>query len=136
MRKYLNTLGDERTPRSIEEYLGAFTESFKMILNQNPIERMGQSVLLAAKTALRLKAANPKLREHEIAGRLQAIARNIRLTTILNDLTPEEKGIIKLRHRQDKHLPPDAVSPSASIRRGRRRPKRSAAKKDAVRKRA
>jgi hypothetical protein len=96
MRRYLNTLEDERTPRSIEEYLGAFTESFKLILNQNPVERMGHTVLLAAKTALRLKAVNPKLKEHEIAGRLQAIARNIRLTTMINDLTPEEKRILKL----------------------------------------
>jgi len=96
MRRYLNTLEDEQTPRSIEEYLGAFTESFKLILHQNPVERMGHAVLLAAKTALRLKAANFKLKEHEIAGRLQAIARNIRLTTIINDLTPEEKRILKL----------------------------------------
>ncbi|MCD4813538.1 hypothetical protein K8S19_07590 [bacterium] len=96
MRKYLSTLEDETTQRSIEEYLGAFTESFKLILQQNPVERMGYAVLLASKTALRLKAANPKLREHEIAGRLQVIARNVRLTTILNDLTPEEKRILQL----------------------------------------
>jgi hypothetical protein len=96
MRRYLSTLEDEQTPRSIEEYLGAFIESFKLILQQNPVERMGHSVLLAAKTALRLKAANPKLNEYEIAHRLQTIARNIRLTTIINDLTPEEKRILQL----------------------------------------
>ncbi len=110
MRQYLNTLEDETTPRTIEEYLGAFTESLKLIMYQNPIERMGHTVLLAAKTALRLKTANPKLKEHEIAGRLQAIARNIRLTTIINDLTPEEKRILKL-YPQNKHTPSASQSP-------------------------
>lgn len=113
MRQYLNTLEDETTPRTMEEYLGAFMESLKMILHQNPIERMGHTVLLAAKTALRLKAANPKLKEHEIAGRLQSIARSIRLTTIINDLTPEEKRILKLHPRNN----PFAAAPSP-----RRRP--------------
>ncbi len=96
MRQYLETLEDGQSARSIEEYLGAFTESFKIILCQNPVERMGHAVLLAAKTALRLKAVRPGLKEHEIARRLQAIARNLRLTTILNDLTPEEKGMLQL----------------------------------------
>lgn len=96
MRRYLTTLEDDKTPRSTEEYLGAFTESLKVILHQNPVERMGHAVLLAAKTALRLKAANPKLKEYEIANSLQKIARSIRLTTILDDLTPEEKVILNL----------------------------------------
>ncbi|MEW6517365.1 MAG: hypothetical protein AB1439_10740 [candidate division FCPU426 bacterium] len=96
MRRYLNILEEKNDPRHIEEYLGAFSESLKLILQQNPVERMGHAVLLAAKTAMRLKAAEPRLREHEIANRLQFIARNIRLTTILKDLTPEEKRILKL----------------------------------------
>lgn len=96
MQKYLTTLEEEKTPRSLEEYIGAFTESLKVILQQNPVDRIGHAVLLAGKTALRLKAANPKLKEHEIAHQLQKIARNLRLTTILNDLTPEEKGMLKM----------------------------------------
>lgn len=96
MRRYLTTLEDEKNPRSIEEYIGAFTESMKVVLKQNPVERTGHAVLLAAKTSLRIKAANPKLKEHEIANQLQKVARNLRLTTILMDLTPEEKGILKL----------------------------------------
>ncbi len=96
MRKYLETLEEEQSARSTEEYIGAFTESFKIVLCQNPVERMGHAVLLAAKTAMRIKAARPALKEHEIARRLQDIARNIRITTILNDLTPEEKGMLQL----------------------------------------
>jgi len=96
MRQYLETLEEDQSARSTEEYIGAFTESFKIVLYQNPVERMGHAVLLAAKTALRIKAARPALKEHEIARRLQAIARNIRITTILNDLTPEEKGMLQL----------------------------------------
>lgn len=102
MRRHLETLEEAPNPRSVEEYLGAFTESFKMILHQNPVERIGHSVWLAAKTALRLKAAKPSLREHEIAARLQELARNIRLTTILNDLTPEEKKMVKVYSARDK----------------------------------
>ncbi len=96
MKRYLTTLEDEKTPRNVEEYIGAFTESLKVILKQNPVERIGQAVLLASKTALRLKFANPNLKEHEIANHLQRVARNIRLSTILKDLTPEEKGILNL----------------------------------------
>ncbi len=96
MERYLATLDEAQTQRSQEEYLGAFTESMKIILRQNPIERLGHAVLLAAKTALRMKAALPELKEHEIANRLQAIARNIRLVDILADLTPEEKRILQL----------------------------------------
>ncbi len=96
MRRYLTILEEANNPRNLEEYLGAFSESLKLILHQNPVEHMGHAVLLAAKTAMRLKAADPRLKEHEIANRLQFIARNIRLTTILKDLTPEEKNILKL----------------------------------------
>jgi hypothetical protein len=118
MRQYLNTLEDEQTPRSIEEYLGAFTESLKMILHQNPVDRIGLTAMLAAKTALRLKAANPKFKEHEISHRLQGIARSVRLTNILKDLTPEEKRIIKLRKSDD----------SAALTSGRSNGKRKPAK--------
>lgn len=104
MRRYLSILQEDSNPRNIEEYLGAFSESLKLILQQNPVERMGHAVLLAAKTAMRLKAADPRLKEHEIANRLQFIARNIRLTTILKDLTPEEKRILKL-HPDNHHAP-------------------------------
>ncbi len=96
MKRYLSTLEDEKTPRSIEEYIGAFTESLKVILKQNPVERIGQAVMLASKTALRIKAVNPNLKEHEIAHQLQRVARNIRLSAILKDLTPEEKSILNL----------------------------------------
>lgn len=96
MKRYLEKLDENRPQRSSEEYLGAFTESLKIIQRQNPVERMGHAVLLAAKTALRLKASVPSLKEHEIANRLQTIARNIRLQEIFKDLTPEEKGMIKL----------------------------------------
>jgi hypothetical protein len=107
MKRYLPTLEDENSKRSAEEYLGAFTESLKMILKHNPVERIGLTVLLAAKTALRLRAANSEWPEHEIAGQLQRIARNIRLTSILRDLTPEEKSIMQLhpRHAQAKSRP-------------------------------
>lgn len=96
MHRYLATLDEDRSPRSAEEYLGAFTESLKLIMQESPVERMGNAVFLAAKTALRLKAAVPGLSEREVANRLQAIARSIRLFEILKDLTPEEKGMIKL----------------------------------------
>jgi len=96
MKRYLPTLEEEKTPKRIEEYLGAFTESMKVVLQQNPVDRIGHAVLLASKTSLRLKAANPKLKEYEIANQLQKIARSLRLATILKDLTPEEKGILKL----------------------------------------
>lgn len=92
MQQFLHTLEDDQTTRSSEEYLGAFTENLNLILHHNPVERIGLTVMLAAKTALRLKAANPKLKEHDIARKLQAIARNVRLATIINDLTPEENG--------------------------------------------
>jgi len=98
MQRYLSALEEDQPRRSAEEYLGAFTESLKMIQQERPVERMGNAVLLAAKTALRLKAVMPKLSDHEIAGRLQLIARSIRLSEILKDLTPEEKGMIKLNH--------------------------------------
>lgn len=96
MKRFLATLEEDKTPKRIEEYLGAFTESMKVILKQNPVERIGHAVLLAAKTSLRLKAANPKLKEYEIANQLQKIARGMRLETILLDLTPEEKSILNL----------------------------------------
>ena len=96
MERYLAQLDEAPSHRSTEEYLGAFTESLKLIQRQNPVERMGNAVLLAAKTALRLKAANPAVAEHELAHWLQSIARNIRLDTILKDLTPEEKRILKM----------------------------------------
>ena len=98
MQRYLATLDENQPQRSAEEYLGAFTESMKLIERQTPIERLGHAVLLAAKTALRLKAALPKLKEHEIANRLQSIARSLRLQELLKDLTPEEKGLLKLNH--------------------------------------
>jgi hypothetical protein len=137
MRRYLNTLEDETTPRRIEEYLGAFTESLKLILQQNPVERMGHAVLLASKTALRLKAAKPELREHEISGRLQAIARNIRLITIINDLTPEEKRILQLhpRNRKTTRKSKSAVSPGQGVRQLGSKPT-AKTKKTGTRKRA
>jgi hypothetical protein len=100
MHRYLTTLNEDQPERSTEEYLGAFTESLKLIQQETPVERMGHAVLLAAKTALRLKAVMPKLQEHEIARRLQSIARGIRLFEILKDLTPEEKGMIKFNRIQ------------------------------------
>ncbi|MCK5242957.1 hypothetical protein KAR34_10950 [bacterium] len=136
MRRYLNTLEDEQTPRSIEEYLGAFIESFKLILQQNPVERMGYSVLLAAKTALRLKAANPKLKEHEIAHRLQTIARDIRLNTILNDLTPEEKTMLQLHPLNRQQHTRTVKRKSAANKQSVRRPGKQTKKKAGSRKRA
>jgi hypothetical protein len=62
MHRYLAALDEDQPQRSSEEYLGAFTESLKLIGTQSPIDRIGHAVLLAAKTALRLKAAMPKLR--------------------------------------------------------------------------
>jgi hypothetical protein len=102
MHRYLTTLNEDQPERSTEEYLGAFTESLKLIQQETPVERMGHAVLLAAKTALRLKAVMPKLQEHEIARRLQSIARGIRLFEILKDLTPEEKGMIKFNHKSSR----------------------------------
>jgi len=99
MYRCLATLDEDQPRRSAEEYLGAFTKSLKMIMQESPVERTGHAVLLAAKTALRLKAAMPGLSEHEIANRLQAIARNIRLLEILKDLTPEEKDMIRFNHK-------------------------------------
>lgn len=98
MYRFLTTLDEDQPQRTAEEYLGAFTESMKLIERESSVERVGHAVLLAAKTALRLKAAMPNLGEHEIASRLQSIARNIRLFEIFKDLTPEEKGIIKINH--------------------------------------
>ena len=95
MKRYLAALDEKQPRRSSEEYLGAFSESLKIIHHENPVDRMGHAVLLAAKTALRLKATMPELKEHEIAGRLQTIARSTRLLDILQDLTPEEKRMIK-----------------------------------------
>jgi len=105
MERYLNILDESQPKRDVEEYLGAFDKSLKMILRLNPIDRIGQSVLLAAKTALRIKASMPQVKEHEIAGRLKEIARNIRLLKILNELTPEEKRILKL-HPSNKKCQP------------------------------
>ncbi|NTV52725.1 MAG: hypothetical protein HGA76_06915 [Candidatus Firestonebacteria bacterium] len=95
MKKYLDTLAENQPERSLEEYLGAFSESIKLIQHENPLDRIGNAVLLAAKTALRLKAVNPRLKEHEIALRLQTLARSIRLLDILKDVTPEERSMFK-----------------------------------------
>jgi hypothetical protein len=95
MKKYLATLAEDQPQRSSEEYLGAFTESLKLTQHENPIDRIGHAVLLAAKTALRLKAVMPQLKEHEISNRLQIIARSTRLMNILKDLTPEERSMFK-----------------------------------------
>jgi hypothetical protein len=95
MKKYMTTLAEDQPQRSLEEYLGAFTESLKLIQHENPVDRIGHAVMLAAKTALRLKAIMPKLKEHEIANRLQTIARSIRLMNILKDVTPEERSMLK-----------------------------------------
>jgi hypothetical protein len=95
MKKYLATLAENQPERSLEEYLGAFTESIKLIQHENPVDRIGNAVLLAAKTALRLKAVRPQLREHEIALRLQVLARSIRIQNILQDITPEERSMFK-----------------------------------------
>jgi hypothetical protein len=95
MKKYLATLAEDQPERSSEEYLGAFAESIKLIQHENPVDRIGHAVLLAAKTALRLKAVRPQLREHEIALRLQILARSIRLRNILKDITPEERSMFK-----------------------------------------
>jgi hypothetical protein len=96
MERYLAKLDEDQPQRSAEEYLGAFSESLKLILHQNPVDHLGNAVLLAAKTALRLKAALPHVQEHEIARRLQTLARSIRLQQIMGDLTPEEKNMLKL----------------------------------------
>jgi hypothetical protein len=95
MKKFLATLAEDQPERSLEEYLGAFTESIKLIQHENPVDRIGNAVLLAAKTALRLKAVRPQLREHEIALRLQILARSIRIKNILQDITPEERSMFK-----------------------------------------
>jgi hypothetical protein len=116
MHRYLAALDENQPQRSVEEYLGAFTESLKLIEQQSPLDRIGHAVLLAAKTALRLKAALPSLKEHEIANRLQAIARNIRLGQLLRDLTPEEKGWLKAEHAR------------SAVRRSRPAPTRRAVK--------
>jgi hypothetical protein len=106
MEKYLSILNENVPERSVEEYLGAFTESLKFIQQQNPVERMGHAVLLAAKTALRLKVVMPQLSEHDISHRLQGIARSIRLMSILRDLTPEEKRMLKLQSKPKKPRSP------------------------------
>lgn len=113
MKRYLEKLDENRPQRSMEEYLGAFTESLKMIQHQNPVERMGHAVLLAAKTALRLKACMPSLKEHEIANRLQIMARNVRLQELFSDLTPEEKNMIKLNDRLHQPGRPAAAGKSS-----------------------
>jgi hypothetical protein len=95
MKKYLAALAEDQPQRSSQEYLGAFTESLKLIQHENPVERIGHAVLLAATTALRLKAVLPHLREFEIAQRLQTTARGIRLMDILKDVTPEERSMFK-----------------------------------------
>lgn len=95
MKQYLATLAEDQPQRSSEEYLGAFMESLKLTQHENPIDRIGHAVLLAAKTALRLKVVMPELKEHEISHKLQMIARSIRLMNILNDLTPEELSMFK-----------------------------------------
>lgn len=105
MEKHLATLSEDRSQRTTEEYLGAFTESMKIIQHQNPVERIGHAVLLTAKTALRLRAANPNLPEHEIARWLQTIARNLRITAILDDLTPEEKRFLHTSARRPAAAP-------------------------------
>lgn len=100
IRRYLATLDENQPQRSVEEYLGAFTESLKWIERQNSLDRIGHAVLLAAKTALRLKAVLPSLKEHEIGNRLQSIARNHRLGQLLSDLTPEEMGWLRTEHER------------------------------------
>jgi len=119
MQKFFHALEDENTPRSSEEYMGAFTESLNLILHHNPVEQMGLTVMLAAKTALRLKAGNPKLREHDIASKLQGIARNVRLAAILRDLTPEEKNILNLNQATRAARAARAAKPAPGRNHGR-----------------
>ena len=107
MKKHLATLAEDQPERSSEEYLGAFAESIRLIQHENPVDRIGHAVLLAAKTALRLKAVIPQLREHEIALRLQTLARSIRLKKILKDITPEERSMFKW----SEHEPTTDASP-------------------------
>ncbi len=130
MERYLACL-DEDQQRSSEEYLGAFKESLKMILHQNPVDRIGNAVLLAAKTALRLKACLPEAAEHEIALRLQAFARSIRLVEILEDLTPEEKRMLKHPSQFGAVTRASGVSPARARSnhgpRGRKPPRRARA---------
>jgi hypothetical protein len=119
--------------RSEEEYLGAFTESLKLTLPQNPVERLANAVFLAAKTALHLKATNPGLKEHEIATILQAITHRVRMHSIIHDLTPEEKRMMKL----NRLLPPEySFQPKASPKSTARKRRPLAKKKSSPRPRA
>jgi hypothetical protein len=128
MKKYLATLAEDQPVRSSEEYLGAFAECLKLIQHENPVDRIGHAVLLAAKTALRLKAVMPALREHEIAQRLQTLARSFRLQHILKDITPEERSMFKWsdneknsNHRQQAGKTSKRKTPSGSHARKPRR---------------
>ncbi len=117
MKKFLATLAEDQPQRSSEEYLGAFMESLKMIQHENPIDRIGHAVFLAAKTALRLKSVMPQLKEHEIAHRLQSLARSTRLMDILKDLTPEERSMLKWSdHERSKQAAKKLVTKPAATR--------------------
>jgi hypothetical protein len=116
MKAYLATLAEDQPVRSSEEYMGAFAESIRLIQHENPVDRIGHAVLLAAKTALRLKAVMPQLREHEIALHLQTLARSIRLKNILKDITPEERSMFKWSGTENGGVRPSAPAGKASKR--------------------